>query len=563
MSKLKLCTMMVMIMAGCSVWGQHLDSLYQAIDEAIANHAVYMNQKLKTIDSLRQRVRAAASERQRYGECMKMYEAYETFQNDSAAAYLHRCLNLAGNLKAEDLRQESLMRLVKQYSRSGFYSEAVYYLRQTNRQAITSEQLPLYHLVLRSLYGEMASYSHDDDVRAHYFHLSDLHRDTLFTLVPEHSVEYLTLQENLLLSKHEYGGALMQNDELLHLVRPSSVQFATIAFYRAMEYEGLKQTEQTKRWLAVSALCDIKNSVMDQASLWTLAEILDREGQTERSYRYVEYSWACNQRFSARMRSWTVSPVVSKIDYNQKERLSQSNARLKWMFIAMSVLALLVVGLYVFVSRKRHQLAMARQALHQANTRLTETNNQLKQLNGQLAEANDQLKSRNEALSALNDQLGEANIIKEEYIGQFFSICSDYIKKLEQQRITVARKVKAHQFDELLRLSQDAKLKEKDIEELNANFDMVFLHLFPNFVGEFNDLLQPEHRIEQTDAMRLPIVVRIYALVRLGIDDSYHIAQFLHLTPNTIYNYRSRTRQKALVRDTFDDDVRLIGRAWC
>ena len=542
----KFSILLIMLTVISPVKAQDIDSLFRAVDRALDSQSIYIDIKLNTIASLRKQLNSSVTPRQRYDECVKLYEAYEKFQNDSAAEFLHRCISIADEMQSATYKTECLLRLVKQYSYSGYYAEAIQYLKAIDRSAVSTETLPLYHETVRILYGEMGRYTHDTELRQYYFDISDRHRDTLFTLLPEHSVTYLSLQENMKVSQHDYVGAMVYNDELLRLVPPTSAQFATVAFFRALEYGGLQQSEQQKRWLALSALCDIKNSVMDQASLWTLAEILDREGQTERSCNYVEYSWTCTLQFSARLRTWAVSPVVSKISYNQNERLKKNNTRLMWMLIAASILAVIVVILYLSVSRKRRQLTIARQELHLANEKLVDINTQLS--------------LRNEDLTTLNSQLTESNLIKEEYIGQFFSICSEYIEKLEQQRITVARKVKAHQFDDLLRLSQDAKLKEKDIEELNANFDMVFLHLFPNFVSEFNALLQPEHRIEQTDAMRLPIVIRIYALVRLGIGDSYHIAQFLHLTPNTIYNYRSRMRQKAIIRDTFDDDVLLTGK---
>lgn len=542
----KFSILLIMLTVISPVKAQDIDSLFRAVDRALDSQSIYIDIKLNTIASLRKQLNSSVTPRQRYDECVKLYEAYEKFQNDSAAEFLHRCISIADEMQSATYKTECLLRLVKQYSYSGYYAEAIQYLKAIDRSAVSTETLPLYHETVRILYGEMGRYTHDTELRQYYFDISDRHRDTLFTLLPEHSVTYLSLQENLKVSQHDYVGAMVYNDELLRLVPPTSAQFATVAFFRALEYGGLQQSEQQKRWLALSALCDIKNSVMDQASLWTLAEILDREGQRERSCNYVEYSWTCTLQFSARLRTWAVSPVVSKISYNQNERLKKNNTRLMWMLIAASILAVIVVILYLSVSRKRRQLTIARQELHLANEKLVDINTQLS--------------LRNEDLTTLNSQLTESNLIKEEYIGQFFSICSEYIEKLEQQRITVARKVKAHQFDDLLRLSQDAKLKEKDIEELNTNFDMVFLHLFPNFVSEFNALLQPEHRIEQTDAMRLPIVIRIYALVRLGIGDSYHIAQFLHLTPNTIYNYRSRMRQKAIIRDTFDDDVLLTGK---
>ena len=543
-----------------SAKAQNLDSLCNVIDKAIANNSQYLAVKMRTIDSLRSRMNHAATLRQSYDECLKLYWAYETFQNDSASAFLMRCLEKAEEMKAPDQKAFCLLRLVRQYSRSGFYSEAVRYLQDVKKKDVNKEDIQMYHETYRCLYAEMAHYTMDVDMRNYYLSVSNNHRDSVVLEGPENTVIYLSSKEDKLLSEHEYSAAMMQNDKLLKILPPTDPRFATVAFFRAAELEGLKQMDQAKIWLAKSALCDITNCVMDQASLWTLAGFIDKDGQTERSYNYVEYSWECTQFFGARMRSWSVAPVVNKINVTQKERLARSNTRLIWMIIAISILALLVVAQYITVSRKSRQLAVARKELSEANDQLADTNKQLSVLNGQLEDTNGQLSARNEDLSTLNAQLTEANLIKEEYIGQFLTICSDYIEKIDKMRIVINRKMKAHQYDDLMRMSEDTNIKKKEVEQLNDNFDAVFLHLFPNFVNEFNDLLQPDCRIPQEDPMRLPTVIRIFALVRLGIDDSYHISQFLHFTTNTIYNYRSRTRTKAIVRDTFEADVKRIGK---
>ncbi len=72
-----------------------------------------------------------------------------------------------------------------------------------------------------------------------------------------------------------------------------------------------------------------------------------------------------------------------------------------------------------------------------------------------------------------------------------------------------------------------------------------FLHLFPNFVGKFNDLLQENEQILPKKGELLNTELRIFALIRLGIEDSSQIAEFLRYSVNTIYNYRAKVRNKA------------------
>ena len=55
--------------------------------------------------------------------------------------------------------------------------------------------------------------------------------------------------------------------------------------------------------------------------------------------------------------------------------------------------------------------------------------------------------------------------------------------------------------------------------------------------------------------------LRIFALIRLGITDSVKIAQFLRYSTTTIYNYRTRVRNKARGnREELENMVMKIGK---
>ena len=56
-------------------------------------------------------------------------------------------------------------------------------------------------------------------------------------------------------------------------------------------------------------------------------------------------------------------------------------------------------------------------------------------------------------------------------------------------------------------------------------------------------------------ADQLTTELRIFALIRLGVNESSEIAALLFYTPRTIYNYRSAFKNKALNRETFEAEV--------
>jgi hypothetical protein len=104
-------------------------------------------------------------------------------------------------------------------------------------------------------------------------------------------------------------------------------------------------------------------------------------------------------------------------------------------------------------------------------------------------------------------------------------------------------------------------LKEQDLTDLFRNFDHAFLCLVPNFIEEFNKLLKPEARMVPDKDELLNTELRLFALIRLGVEDSSKIAEFLHYSVNTIYNYRAKVKNASIIsRDDFEKRVKEIGR---
>ena len=160
---------------------------------------------------------------------------------------------------------------------------------------------------------------------------------------------------------------------------------------------------------------------------------------------------------------------------------------------------------------------------------------------------NNELHILNRKLRTLNSQLEESNMVKEQYICRYLEVYSDMIDRMAR----MARKTEK---------DPDAFLR-KEMMVFYRDFDRTFLTLYPTFVNDFNALLRPEARITPKQGDILTTELRIFALVRLGIDASAKIAQLLRFAPNTIYNYRAQIRNAALAgKEDFELQVRRIGR---
>ena len=120
------------------------------------------------------------------------------------------------------------------------------------------------------------------------------------------------------------------------------------------------------------------------------------------------------------------------------------------------------------------------------------------------------------------------------------------------------RKIKANQAQELLQAISSTRISEEDAATFLNRFDKAFLELYPSFVDDFNALLQEDGRIRLKTPNTLTTELRTFALIRLGVKGTADIAGLLFLSPQTIYNCRSVTKNKAINKDTFDVDVQSL-----
>lgn len=174
---------------------------------------------------------------------------------------------------------------------------------------------------------------------------------------------------------------------------------------------------------------------------------------------------------------------------------------------------------------------------------------------------NDELSDMNVGLQELNKSLSESNLVKEEYIGSVFNLCSSYIDKLDSYRVSINRKLRVQKIEDVIRLTDSKNFVSEELKEFFQTFDAISLNIYPNFIDEFNALLKEGEQIHPKNEELLSAELRIYALIKLGITDSSKIATFLHYSPQTVYNYKLKVRNKSRIpKDEFMDALQKIGR---
>lgn len=517
-----------------------LDSILYVLDETIADKEIYVKQKELRITDLKKLLSISGiTPEQSYDINSKLYNEYKSFIPDSAVGYLQKNIQIAKELKNSTWLDESKINLSMLYSVSGMYIDSEKLLNSINAASLPGWLLRNYYDSYKQLFY---FYPSNKASKENY----EIYRDSLLGCIELGSNDYKIVYSEKLTHSGEYEQAREILLPMFYESEDESHWHAVLAYAIGETYRGENNYEMQKKYYAISAISDIKNVIKENASIRALAIAFYETDDVERAYKYVQQSMEDAVFSNARLRTMEVSQVFPIIEKSYQHKLETQKDRLFYLVICIGLLSLFLIIAIVYVYIQLRKLAKARQSVSKVN----------KQLN----DLNKDLKDNNKKMNEINKELSEANLLKETYISQFLDTCSMYINKLEKYQNTLNKKAMERKLDELYKMLKSKEMIENELKELYEMFDNIFLHLYPNFVEEFNALLVEEERIDLKPTELLTPELRIFALIRLGITDSSKIASFLHYSATTIYNYRTRVRNKSAVpREEFESRVMKIG----
>lgn len=537
-----------------------LDSLLTELDRTLEQKATYIKEKEMRISALKESLdKPAVSPEQRYSVHTRLYEEYIKYICDSALYYIDRNLEIARSLQRTDWETETRLNLSYLLSTIGLGKESLDNLNGIRRDYVAPDQSARYYQSYQHAYNCLGSYASDRRYAPRYYRTAAVYGDSAVLYMDTLSYDYRVLKGHRLSGAGRREEALRYFKEYLTEFRMGTKEYAVLANIVAGLY-GEEERGNRIKYLILSAMSDTKGVIRENSSLCELAILLYRHGQIEPAYEYMKYSLDDANLYDARLRSIQIAKVQPIIDraYQVKNANQRKKLQLYLGFISVLSIFLLVALLYIYRQIKR--LSGARRELHGANEKLQELNVDLSAANEQLRALNRSLQEVNTRLEEVNRELCEANHVKEEYIGHFLDLCSTYIDKLEDYRKLVNRKLASGQLDDLFKLTRSTQAINAELKDFYMNFDTTFLHLYPSFVQELNALLLPGEQFILKKGELLNTELRIFALIRLGISDSSKIASFLRYSAQTIYNYRTKVRNKAAgAREEFESRVMEIG----
>ena len=546
----KNCLLCFLLFFSChsALAGESLDSLLNVLDKTIKEADTYVQIKENKLHELKKEARKTPPfSVERYNLNNDIYLEYKAYSSDSALHYLNENMLLARQLNDKERELKIQLELSYLLSSIGMYMEAADILNSIDRQTLPSSLLGHYYTCYEHVYFEAgAAQPRYKMFASRHVKLSHAYRDSMQITLDPSSATYLWLRETQLREAGKYDEALEFSDRRLAESSFGTPQYALVAYQRFRLFESMGKKDEHLYYLVLSAISDVRSAIKEQSSLMVLAQELNSKGDLKRAYDYINFSWEISQFYKTRLRSWMNITPLSMINGNYQDIIKQQNRELLIYIVCVALLALLLVIALIYIYRQMKALSIAKKGLQEVNERLFSLNEELEEVNRHLR--------------STNLELSESNLIKEAYIARFFKLCSVYVDRLQAYRKLVNKKLQRGQVAELLKMTHLSNdIVTVEVQELYANFDSAFLHLFPNFVESLNALLLPDEQIVLKPDELLNTELRIFALIRLGIKDSSQIAELLHYSVNTIYNYRSRVKTKARVsRDDFEDLVAKI-----
>ena len=519
-------------------------ALYQKLDSVIAKREQYTQDKEQKIDMIKKSARVVTDKITLMKLYNEIYNEYNHFRFDSAMTYAKKGLELAIKEKNDYYYYLNTIHEAMLLATGGLYSEAKANLDQLTESKMDSTLLYEYNLAQYWLYTYWSDYSKDSEYRTVYWENKIKYLKRTVHLAKKYPNDYNYLMgEYFMYIVGDGHKSLPYYNKVIENEPYNSRLYSTACFAISCIYAALGDEEKHEEYLIRTVITDVVTPVKENLSFQDLAMLLFRKGgdsQLKRAEQYIQLSMEDAKFYNNRLRIIDTSNKLPAIISKYKEMMKEQNDKLRSSLTWTIILLLGLIISLTFIIRQNKLLSKHRRKIAESNRQLTELNDELSLLNSGLKQS--------------NSKMQVTNVKREALAKLYIDLCSKYIERLSKYQKLVCRKIKANQVNDLLSTMTSSRLSDEDAATFMHNFDKAFLDQYPTFITEFNSLLQPEHAIK-TKNNTLTTELRIFALVRLGVKESSEIANLLFYTPRTIYNYRSMTKNKAINKESFENDV--------
>ncbi|HYG18448.1 MAG TPA: DUF6377 domain-containing protein [Ohtaekwangia sp.] len=494
-----------------------LDSLIGVLKGEIDHQEIYVQQKLQRIEKFRQQM-AVADLPGQFELYNTLYHEYKTFVNDSAFRYARKLIQTSRKLNDPSRMGYAHLKLGFTLLSGGMFKETFDTLRAIDVSVLPDSSVVDYYRLSARAYADLMIFNNHDYFMDAYRQYYRQNLDSALSRCSPGSYQffYLTIVKDLHLRNYDRviqtGQELVQKESLTH------AQSAVYHYDLAEAWNNLGDEEKAMENLVLSSISDLRGAIKETAAMYTLARQLHRRGDSQNAYIFIRQALRDAQFYGARQRQVEINSILPLIAADQLNTMDAR--RMRWVIYSAGITVMvLLVLIFSFIIYK-----------------------QLKQLKA--AEA--QIKQANHSLQSFNTKLVEANKIKEEYVGYYFNMTTDYVNRIDVLRKQIMNFLVNDKKKEALNMLGKYNPAEERAKFVK-DFDHVFLRLFPDFVQQFNQLIDPAEPFVPDHEGELNPDLRIYALIRLGIHDNRKIGEVLNFSVNTVYAYKTRIKNRSVL----------------
>ena len=528
--------------------------LRQKLDNLLAQRNTLINNKNKDINRLKKNLTTSENTLKLLQTYEQLFEEYYVFQFDSAMTYLNKGIKLAQETQNTYYYNSNLISKAELLSIGGLYSEAIHEIEQVDTTVLDKAQRFEFYFSLFRIHTYWADFCNDKTYTPmHRLKAQDYLKKAMpFCDETDKSYEYY-LGEYAVFVLNNPQSARTHYIKSIKQLPQNSRFYAMSCFALSGSYGNEGNADKQEEFLLLSSISDIENCTMENFALQNLAMYIFEHNKDELdlAQQYIQTALEDAHFYNNRLRIIEISSKLPVIVSSYQQTLNQRNKVQMTAIIVISLLLLFLLSAVFYIVKQTKRLSLQQQELQKNNNQLSELNTQQKELNTQLHD--------------LNALLVDTNRKRERLAKLYIDLCAKYIARLKKQQTLVKRKIKANQITELLSQLSSERLSEEDAATFLSRFDKAFLDLYPDFTEELNSLLLPEGQIQNKSTDELTTEQRIMALIRLGVKESAEIADLLFYSPQTIYNYRSVLKGKAINKETFEEEVmklcRVIGKS--
>ena len=518
--------------------------LQEKLDLLLSHQTAHIKRKNETINQIKRGLFTEERALKRLQTYDLLYQEYYVFQFDSAMIYLDKGITLAEKTANTYYYNNNLIHKAELLSIGGLYGEAIETMSLVDTTALDNTQKFDFYFSIFRIHTYWADFCNDQKY-------APIHREKAKQALIK-AMDYC--DETAKTYEYYYGEycVFVLNDpkkarlhylKAIHQLPSHSRFFAMACFALSGNYANEGRTDQQEKYLLLSSIADAENCTMENYALQTLAMYIFEynKSRIDRAQEYIQKSLEDARFYNNRLRIIEISNKLPVIVNSYQQTLNARNRVQMIAIIAVSLLLLFLLVAITYIVKQTKRLRLQQRELQKNNDSLSELNTRQKDLNTQLHK--------------LNALLMDTNRKREGLAKLYIDLCAKYISRLKRQQTLVKRKIKANQTSELLSQLSSERLSEEDASTFLSRFDKAFLDLYPSFTKELNALLKVNYQIKNAHSNELTTDQRIMALIRLGVKESAEIADLLFYSPQTIYNYRSALKAKAINKTDFEAKV--------